>query len=1470
MRSDLGGRPLGRGVLFVGVVLTVVALIVGVGRASSAATTCTLAPVLRDVTANQGLGSYSPLVRGKETLVRLYLSSPSCAASGSSIQVSGGSLTVKNGTTTLASGIGPTPALAPTYPTLAPYSSAAATDSTGDPKFVVPGSALAPQASTAAYTASFSVTINYIAHASKTDTIGTARTITFTNLANGAPITKAVAARTNALRILVVPMGSAAQPFESQFSEAARASVQNGMSTLSRILPVPDGIGALNSTTGGIRYSINPTLLDTSTLLTTINGVTKFCGNATNFRTAVRGLLSQYLQNWNVANPATPADRVLGVIDSNVSFGGGEGCNDAYAALNGQEAWVRALPDGQSPSMTGALMAMELVHTMGAVSDARNDGGYHSIYANADYLAGDANRAYNVTTRSFLVDDHTVMDLLAPWHNANTVLERDDYATILCRLGGPTTQSCTAAGGVGSAVGVGADSTFVLSGTTNGTAAGTHVTESYFATGAPRTEAIASSDYKLVFLNGSTPLRTENVLVSFGETDHDGTGAQGGNVGVGVFSVARPFATDANRIELWKGAVGSGTLLYSRTRNATAPQVTSVEVGPPSDGEGGGGGSAISRISVGSDGAQLANDSVDNDISGDGRYVAFDSTSPCIVTHPRSIVGDTPADITFVSSNAHAVDIFWLDYSGARVFYNTLPSGASYTQPTWITHPWVAIDKTNGQCIGYTLSDAVSKTYTIPASPSYGVYVRDHLANTTRMMAQDGLWPAISDDGQYVAFATAAALDAADANGVTDTYVVDRDPDANGIFDESGPGKQRTTLMSVDNTGQAVGSYYSEISGNGRFILFKSNGIDYVTDRDGNSDTIFDNSPPVVGRVSLNDAGVAGEGQDGWADISYTGRYVAFMSNSTILVPGGVTGSHIYARDRATGTTKLVSVATDGTVSNGYEDLPGISPDGRFIAFSTSATNLYPGDDNGVTDCVIHDRDADGNGVFDEAGVGKTQTRPLRGNCGDTYRPSFSPNFPFSAGVRFIAFDAPRPGAETQEIVVQNLDTGASQVITPTTATNGGGWMPRLAGDGRYVSFYSGDPNLVGGDTNGVQDVFLFDRSGGGSEEGPPPVPAGQQPVTVSATGGGDLLLDLYLVCGSGSTTRYPIAVALQPTSSGEGGATFDYNLDPTFACLNGHVEATVNDGFQRSAPTTDGQPAVASGDRPPTASIYSPLAGTTFLQYANVPLNGLVEDPDVGVLPGSAVSWTVSGQGINFTATGKNVDVAPRNSGGPSGGWTPGTYNVTLTATSEGVTATATSSFTVVGDADNDGLSTTVESQSCFGTGGDSDPLNAWADADGDGIPNAEDVYTSGGPCGASTFESVTAIGTFDPATFNVPSNGNYVTMSARASGRDMTEIVGGTVRLTRIRGATGAGFDVSANPDFQNVTWDVVNNVGYAKFDRQKLIAFLQANKLVNQRVTFTMEGRSSGVVNRTPGGAPRPPWHFTATASTLAQKG
>jgi CSLREA domain-containing protein len=387
-------------------------------------------------------------------------------------------------------------------------------------------------------------------------------------------------------------MGDATKTYSSQLTSAGQAEIERGMLTLSRMYPVRDGIVSLTDTSAagqaaGLRYSISPTLLDIKAQL---GSDLLFCGNSLNF-TTLRGLLAQFLQAFNSANPSTPADRVLGVGDQAVVKGSEAGCDDGRAAVNGNEAWARLIYDQSgAPSRTGSLMGMEIAHTMGAVPVGRNDGGFHSLYTNADYLTGDLNRAYNVATRSVLAgtnDDHTVMRFVTPWNNTNTVLEKADWGLLLCRFGGPTTSDCATAGTVGSAA---AGPAFVMSGTTSGTAgicaacvgaaAGTNVVESYFSNAMPQTAADPNSGYRFIQRRSGAVISNQGVPVTASDTHH--SGANDAEAAAGLFSIALPFDTSADRIELWKGTPGaSGSLLLYARNTSQAPTVTSMSSGGP-------------------------------------------------------------------------------------------------------------------------------------------------------------------------------------------------------------------------------------------------------------------------------------------------------------------------------------------------------------------------------------------------------------------------------------------------------------------------------------------------------------------------------------------------------------------------------------------------------------------------------------------------------------------------------------------------------------------------------------------------------------------------------------------------------------------------------------------------------------------------------------------------------------------------
>jgi Tol biopolymer transport system component len=150
------------------------------------------------------------------------------------------------------------------------------------------------------------------------------------------------------------------------------------------------------------------------------------------------------------------------------------------------------------------------------------------------------------------------------------------------------------------------------------------------------------------------------------------------------------------------------------------------------------------------------------------------------------------------------------------------------------------------------------------------------------------------------------------------------------------------------------------ISSGGRYILFSSSannltpgdnsqlGLDiFLRDRASNS-TIL---------VSANYSGTGGgNGSSISAMLSTNARYVAFQSDASDLLPGDTNGvSDIFVRDLQTGTNILVSVAVGGVFANGASTDPVMTPDGRWIAFISAATNLVAGDTNGIPDVFIRD-----------------------------------------------------------------------------------------------------------------------------------------------------------------------------------------------------------------------------------------------------------------------------------------------------------------------------------------------------------------------------------------------------------------------------------------------------------------------------------------------------------------------------------
>ncbi len=281
-----------------------------------------------------------------------------------------------------------------------------------------------------------------------------------------------------------------------------------------------------------------------------------------------------------------------------------------------------------------------------------------------------------------------------------------------------------------------------------------------------------------------------------------------------------------------------------------------------------------------------------------------------------------------------------------------------------------------------------------------------------------------------------------------------------------------TERVSIGYNGEGNGEcYFPSISADGRYVAFRSVATNLVPDDTNGMADIFihDRQTGVTERVSV---GLNGEG-NGWCNnssISADGRYVAFDSDADNLVSGDENGyMDVFVRDRNTGVTERVSVGSGGEGS-GISSFPFISADGRYVAFNSYAANLVSGDGNGFADIFVRDRQA---GVTERVSVGA-------GGEGN----GSSDNSSISADGRYIAFTSnstnlvPGDGNAVYDIFVYDRQTGIVERVSAGSGGEGNNnsYYSSISADGRYVAFDSYATNLVSGDGNAATDVFVHDR----------------------------------------------------------------------------------------------------------------------------------------------------------------------------------------------------------------------------------------------------------------------------------------------------------------------------------------------------------------------------------------------------------
>ncbi|MGQ0600238.1 MAG: hypothetical protein ACT4QE_00920 [Anaerolineales bacterium] len=400
------------------------------------------------------------------------------------------------------------------------------------------------------------------------------------------------------------------------------------------------------------------------------------------------------------------------------------------------------------------------------------------------------------------------------------------------------------------------------------------------------------------------------------------------------------------------------------------------------------------------------------------------------------------------------------------------------------------------------------------ASPDPAV-VRASLSSAGAQSSSDAFRPALSADGLLVAF-----------DSLGNEFVANDTNLTGDIFVRNLSNNTTARVSLASNGTQSDGnSLYSSISGNGRFVVFDSRATNLVA---GDTNTcpgfltpgtcpdifVHDRQSGTTVRVSVSSAGAEANGPNlnpsgapaGYSALNFDGRFVTFTSAASNLVTGDTntcgsqTGAgtcpDIFVRDRDTDrngifdepgavATVRVSVASNGAQASspGFgSDRPTISANGRFVSFHSEADNLVPGDGNNITDVFVHDRDTDGNGIFDEPGNIATTRVSVSSAGAEGNNGSF--NAALSADGRYVAFQS---GASNlvasddnafDDIFLHDRSTGMT--IRMSMAASGaqsffGGSNPALSPDARQVSFDSISNDLVPGDTNGLGDIFVRD-----------------------------------------------------------------------------------------------------------------------------------------------------------------------------------------------------------------------------------------------------------------------------------------------------------------------------------------------------------------------------------------------------------
>jgi len=456
-------------------------------------------------------------------------------------------------------------------------------------------------------------------------------------------------------------------------------------------------------------------------------------------------------------------------------------------------------------------------------------------------------------------------------------------------------------------------------------------------------------------------------------------------------------------------------------------------------------------------------------VSPNGSFVAFPSQATNLVSGILSNVGDvflrnvSAATTTLVSARDPSLP-------------SVTPNGPSFID---IPIPHRRNVSSDGRYVVFTSS--ASNLLPGDNNGASDVFVRDTWNATTTLVSvnQSGTGsgngpsydPSISADGHCIVFTSTATDLVSGANNAAIEQIFVRDLITG-----------TTTLVSVNGggTGGNDASNDAFISANGRYVVFDSAASDLVANDNNNTVDVFERDllNQTTALVSVNINGTSADSSSSSAVVSPDGRYISFLSYANDLISGDTTSQQeVFLRDMVTGTTLIISVDNSGVPGNGSSQQQVITPDGRYVAFVSFASNLAPGKNVFVRDVQA--------GTTKLVSVNKTNTGPGNGASQDPV---------ISDDGRYVAFDSSafdlvnNDNNSAPDVFLRDLVNGTTTLVSINASGTGSGigigyplggsQFPAISANGRFVSFMSYANDLVQTPTF-LSNIYVRDLSSG-------------------------------------------------------------------------------------------------------------------------------------------------------------------------------------------------------------------------------------------------------------------------------------------------------------------------------------------------------------------------------------------------------